>query len=209
MCWLADSYYVYCQHHSPRTIFAPCIRALPGPGSSPDSTGLSRTGCWNSPCVNHVRIIGFCPSCKISGRDNECDIKDISDNRYGQVTPSRSPRTEGDGHGISDVQRRPRSERGNGADGKIWLKSFGGQTPENSRRNSVQSVASGKSGKSASSNPEVRSKSQYSTGANAAWGMTPEELKRRSSTLDSRDSSEAPNTERWNSLSPLSESAEL
>lgn len=208
MCWLADNYYVYCQHHSPRTIFMPCIRALPTPGISPDSTGLSRTGCWNSPCVNHVRVIGFCPSCKISGRDRECDIKDISDSRYGQVTPPRSPKTEGDGHGIPDVQRRPRSERGSGADRKIWLKSFGGQTPENSRRNSVQSIASGNSGKSSSLNPEVRSKSQYSTGANAAWGMTPEELRRRSTTLDTRDLREH-SVERKHSLSSARESPEL
>ena len=138
----------------------------------------------------------------------ECDIKDISDSRYGQVTPPRSPKTECDGYGIPDVQRRPRSERGGGADGKIWLKSFGGQTPENSRRNSVDSVASENSGKSACSNREVRSKSQYSTGANAAWGMTPEELRRRSTTLDSMHSREH-SVERRHSLSPVRESPEL
>lgn len=104
-------------------------------------------------------------------------------------------------------------------DGKIWLKSFGGQTPEDSRRNSVQSVASGSSGKSATSNPEVRSKSHYSTGANAAWGMTAEELRRRSTTLDSRDSREhsdaesapvSPNVDsRRHNLSSVRESSEL
>lgn len=208
---MTSALYVYCGDHYGRRMLEPCVRAI-----DPEN-GLSTTGCWDARTTSHTRILDFCPVCKKSGRDTDAHRKD-NQRPYSYF---QDP-VEGPEKAISEVTVRPLQERGQGKDAKIWLKSFGGSSANSSaassanasrrgsvdaeaRRGSQASIHSTQSSLSAHSThsnesiPDIRSPSRYSKGSKgAAWGMTPKELRIRSTTFPlangSRSGSSAPST---------------
>lgn len=196
MCWMTSALYVYCGDHYGRKVLEPCVRAID------PACGLLTTGCWDAKTTSHTRFLDFCPVCKKQGLDTEVDRKDNQLPYSFFKDPFEGPKTA-----IAEVTMRPLEERGQGKDKNIWLKSFGGSSAnasaessaDASRRGSVdvearrgshasiQSTQSTLSAHSTSSNrsvPDILSPSRYSKGSKgAAWGMTSEDLRKRSTTL--------------------------